>query len=73
MGGNNKNINKEHKLNPQSPCIRNCCLDNSDICLGCFRHIDEIVGWQNLKSQEKEYILKQCQIRAVNKASELDF
>ncbi|WP_239649575.1 DUF1289 domain-containing protein [Methylocucumis oryzae] len=20
-----------------SPCVRNCCLNNDDVCLGCFR------------------------------------
>jgi predicted Fe-S protein YdhL (DUF1289 family) len=29
----------------QSPCIRRCCLDDNDICLGCFRSLDEITAW----------------------------
>lgn len=28
-----------------SPCVRNCCLDDTDICLGCFRSLDEIKLW----------------------------
>jgi predicted Fe-S protein YdhL (DUF1289 family) len=28
-----------------SPCVRNCCLDGDDVCLGCFRTIAEITGW----------------------------
>jgi len=28
-----------------SPCIDVCSLDSKDICLGCGRHIDEIVNW----------------------------
>ncbi|MGB0915594.1 MAG: DUF1289 domain-containing protein, partial [Crocinitomicaceae bacterium] len=24
----------------KSPCIRNCCLNQKDICVGCFRHIN---------------------------------
>ncbi|WP_156302871.1 DUF1289 domain-containing protein, partial [Methylogaea oryzae] len=24
------------------PCVRNCCLDSTDICLGCFRALAEI-------------------------------
>ncbi|MGZ8185918.1 MAG: DUF1289 domain-containing protein [Methylobacter sp.] len=27
-----------------SPCIRNCCLNNDDICLGCFRSLHEIIN-----------------------------
>ena len=44
----------------KSPCIRNCCLDNNDICLGCFRAIDEIVGWQNKPETERLKILEKC-------------
>ncbi len=25
----------------QSPCVRNCCLDDDLICLGCFRSLEE--------------------------------
>lgn len=28
-----------------SPCIDKCCLDEQDICLGCFRSLPEITGW----------------------------
>ena len=28
-----------------SPCVRKCTLDDDDICVGCFRHIDEICAW----------------------------
>lgn len=47
----------------QSPCIRECCLDRQDVCLGCFRHIDEIVGWQSRSDEEKKKILINCQKR----------
>ena len=43
-----------------SPCIRNCCLDEKDICLGCFRHLDEIIGWQERSNDEKKFILECC-------------
>jgi uncharacterized protein len=29
----------------RSPCVRNCCLDDEDTCLGCFRSLDEIKEW----------------------------
>jgi predicted Fe-S protein YdhL (DUF1289 family) len=50
-----------------SPCVRNCCLDETDICLGCFRHLDEIVGWRNYSLNEKEQIIQLCQQRRDNK------
>jgi predicted Fe-S protein YdhL (DUF1289 family) len=46
-----------------SPCIRNCCLNNDDICLGCFRHLKEITGWQNASNEKKLAILTTCQQR----------
>ncbi len=43
-----------------SPCVRNCCLNEKDICLGCFRHLDEITGWQRFTDQQKIAILDLC-------------
>lgn len=48
---------------PPSPCIRNCCLNN-DICIGCHRHIDEIVGWAAADGPMREQILKRAAQRA---------
>lgn len=52
-----------------SPCVRNCCLNESDICLGCFRHIDEIVGWQSFSLEKKQGIIGRCQVRKAEKES----
>ncbi|GJM05968.1 MAG: hypothetical protein DHS20C09_19640 [marine bacterium B5-7] len=41
----------------QSPCVKNCCLNEDDICMGCFRTITEIVGWSESNSEERETIL----------------
>ncbi|ELY5216510.1 DUF1289 domain-containing protein [Vibrio cholerae] len=41
----------------KSPCIRNCCLDDKDICIGCGRTIDEICRWTNATNSEKQEIL----------------
>ncbi|HAY93338.1 DUF1289 domain-containing protein [Shewanella sp.] len=37
-----------------TPCIRNCCLDQQDICLGCFRHLDEILAWRAMSDVERQ-------------------
>lgn len=50
-----------------SPCIRNCCLDEEDICLGCFRHINEIVAWRSYSREEKKRIITVCIERSDNK------
>ena len=31
------------QINNDSPCIGVCTLDENDICIGCNRHIDEII------------------------------
>jgi uncharacterized protein len=41
----------------QSPCVRNCCLDDADICLGCGRRLEEILHWGEASNSEKEAIL----------------
>ena len=40
-----------------SPCIRNCCLDDRDICLGCLRSLDEICRWSSLDNPMRLQIL----------------
>ena len=32
-------------LEVPSPCVRRCCLTDDDICLGCFRSLEEILRW----------------------------
>jgi predicted Fe-S protein YdhL (DUF1289 family) len=46
-----------------SPCVRNCCLDDKDVCLGCFRNIDEITGWSSASDHQRDKILKQAAAR----------
>jgi uncharacterized protein len=47
----------------ESPCVRNCCLDEQDICFGCFRSIAEIMLWGSAGDDEKREILKKCDAR----------
>jgi hypothetical protein len=46
-----------------SPCIRKCGLDEREICRGCFRSIDEILGWERMNSEARQQTLKNCQQR----------
>jgi predicted Fe-S protein YdhL (DUF1289 family) len=57
--------NKEIKLT-DSPCVRNCCLNEDDLCLGCFRYIDEIVAWRSYSNEEKKQVTELCQQRRDN-------
>jgi predicted Fe-S protein YdhL (DUF1289 family) len=47
----------------KSPCVRNCCLDGKDICMGCFRHLDEITGWGAMTDNEKKTVLELAHAR----------
>lgn len=40
-----------------SPCVRNCCLDEQDVCLGCGRLLSEILVWRDASPTERETIL----------------
>jgi predicted Fe-S protein YdhL (DUF1289 family) len=55
------------KTSVPSPCIRNCCLDGDDICLGCFRHVDEIVEWGAATDERRQKILALADSRKENK------
>ena len=36
-----------------SPCIRNCCLDEHNVCMGCGRSLQEIVAWGTASADDK--------------------
>lgn len=48
-----------------SPCIRQCCLDKQDICVGCKRSIQEILDWLQASNLRKLEILDNCRNRAI--------
>ncbi|HEX4240382.1 MAG TPA: DUF1289 domain-containing protein [Steroidobacteraceae bacterium] len=48
----------------QSPCVRNCCLDDDLICLGCFRSLEEIKEWGLADGRRRAAILASAARRA---------
>lgn len=40
-----------------SPCIASCKLNNDKICIGCYRHIEEIVDWNKRSDAEQLQII----------------
>jgi predicted Fe-S protein YdhL (DUF1289 family) len=54
-------------INSHSPCIRNCCLNEDDICLGCYRSLDEILIWSQANDIKKREILMKSQERKQKK------
>jgi len=41
-----------------SPCVRSCCLDDNDVCMGCGRRLEEITGWQAAPDEKKRNIIE---------------
>lgn len=48
---------------PESPCVRNCCLDEAEVCIGCGRHVQEILAWSAADDREREAILVRAAAR----------
>jgi len=48
----------------QSPCVRNCCLDDELTCLGCFRSLDEIKEWTVVDNHRRRIILQNAKQRS---------
>ncbi|WP_428355084.1 DsbA family protein [Methyloprofundus sp.] len=44
----------------ESPCIRDCRLNDQDVCLGCFRQLNEITNWAYCDNAEKQAVLDQA-------------
>ncbi len=49
----------------KSPCVRNCCLDDFDVCLGCRRTLKEILAWGKASEYEKTQILNRIHQQVV--------
>lgn len=49
----------------ESPCVANCKLDSTKVCVGCYRHITEIVDWNRRTQTELILIMQQVAIRKV--------
>lgn len=42
----------------KSPCVHICCLDEQDICLGCYRTGDEICKWGSMSNDERKSVME---------------
>ena len=62
-----------------SPCQNVCEIEN-DICIGCFRTLDEISSWIKLSDEKRVKIIKslekrgsQIAIQSLNRTSVCDY
>lgn len=46
-----------------SPCISVCALDEEDVCMGCYRSMEEIARWSEYSEDEKREVIVRCSER----------
>ncbi len=46
-----------------SPCISVCVLDETDICTGCFRNVQEITDWSILSNENRREVVRVANAR----------
>jgi uncharacterized protein len=51
-----------------SPCVRSCCLDDDDVCIGCGRALHEIVAWGTADDAARRSILERSRERMARRA-----
>ena len=56
-----------------SPCVRNCCLDDADVCLGCGRTVQEVISWGEAGDREKRKILSLSKERLYEREKKFKF
>ena len=57
----------------KSPCVHICCLDEKDICLGCYRSCDEICKWGAMNSDERKDVMKKVAQREQDSGNMMKF
>jgi hypothetical protein len=48
----------------ESPCVNICRLDDSGVCVGCFRTAGEIASWLSYSDAERREIIEALADRA---------
>lgn len=46
-----------NEVEPKSPCISVCVLDDNDVCMGCYRSAAEITDWSMCNAEQKREII----------------
>ena len=55
-----------------SPCIDICTIDNeSGLCVGCGRNLEEITKWNVINNMGKKQILTKIKTRYLKKKSKI--
>ncbi|NOX48479.1 MAG: DUF1289 domain-containing protein [Chlorobi bacterium] len=60
----------------KNPCIQVCKYDDDQVCIGCYRTMEETRDWIDYSEKEKAEVLKKVEKRrtpVVLQAGHLDF
>lgn len=49
----------------KSPCI-DVCISREGMCIGCFRTLEEMAGWQGYTEEQKAEVLEKIKQRRGN-------
>ena len=55
-----------------SPCISLCRLDEQKVCLGCFRHVEDIREWRSADDARRRMICAEAEQRKASAFSPVD-
>lgn len=48
----------------ESPCVKVCVIhEESGLCLGCYRSLEEIAAWSSLPQQQRQAIMNELPSR----------
>lgn len=50
-----------------------CCLDDDDICLGCYRTTEEICQWGSMDNEARKEVLRKVAERENNSGNVMKF
>ena len=50
-------------FNTDRPCLKKCELDENNVCLGCYRTLDDMRCWHSSSKDEKIKILQLAELR----------
>lgn len=51
----------------ENPCVRNCCLDENNVCMGCGRRLAEILEWHHADADRRSTIRLSAQSRLMQR------
>lgn len=54
-----------------NPCVRNCCLDDKKICMGCGRSLAEILEWHHADNPRQQDIVTASRQRLSERAKKI--